>query len=232
MKKGLLFVLVLSFLSCDKEDVTQLDSENRVDNLNIVYVEEGENAEGRIGSFNPPIDYVFSDLDSSCDLTSYGFMNFTTPFLGVNLFGDSVTFPALLSPFETNSFGDLSSVYPAHVFTAVMNDNPTFLQMLAPPPGSPYTFTHINNFYRTYNFYDHGYIDLISGMEVHDYINGSAASCNEIKEIIACQLLENATAIHPTAFIVDMVVDFNNTAPVSDTTPFVVNVYVRWGHHA
>jgi len=230
MKKGLLFVLALSFLSCDKEDVVLLDSESRVDNLNIVYVEEGD-VNGRVLVLNEPIDYEFSNLDNSCDLTSYGLMNFSTPFLGVNLFGDSVTYPALGSIFGPNPFSDLTSIYPAHVFTAVLNDNVPFLQMLPPPPG-PLLYTKINNFYKTYNFYDHGYLDPVSGLETHDYTNGSAASCNEIKKIIACQLLENANAIDPTAFIVDLVVDFNYIAAGGSTTSHVVNVYVRWGYHS
>jgi len=79
------------------------------------------------------------------------------------------------------------------------------------------------------------------GVPYYNYFDDSSISAieaNEIRDIIACYLIENSTNIDTTAFIQDISVAYNDDLTLCCNDPddpccnqFRFNVYVKWGYH-
>lgn len=238
-KQFLLLLTVVFFYSCDKDD-TIVDLNQNSRKFPVEYVDyQGNDQVGRIINLPPILNFDLQYLNSDCDLSGQNLQSFSTP-VNVELGGFTPTYPSVPGTYGSD-YGQFPSSILTKALTGIYNNqdyiNLTgFLFADIPPPGNnpvtgnPYYISRVNNFYHAYKFNDY-IVELPDGSTdfSNSYLTGEVSRSNELKELIACQLIEEANDIDDTAFIHDIGIEVD--APVSNLTHRFVMVYVRWGYH-
>lgn len=230
INKNIFFVFIMVVMaSCDNDSLS--DPENLSLELPIEYINETNDNASRGSSntnFKPPISFDFYNLDSDCDLSSINFDDFTT---SVNLdWGGGYNPPYWPRFNNSEQYGSFPADDLTVALTGLFNDDDFLIMkrptsIINPKTNSPYRVTRIES-YQEYIFEDS------SVGSWREFINGSAESSNQIRDLIACKLLEIAEDKDPTAFIVDIgVTALSSTACISCSEPIILTVEVSWGYH-
>lgn len=223
-----LYILLLAS-SCSPED--NLIIEETISGLEIEYLYKPLDKKGN--TYDPIEEYFLPDLQSNCDLSSIGFDDFTSNVDLNFLYGYNPPFYPIFN--NSEQYGMFPSDELSVALTGLFNyDN--FLPMERPPvinpvTGAPYKVTRINRFYDEYMFADPQIYDYVSDTSYYEFINGNPSSSNELRDLIACKLIEKANEIDPTAFLFDVGVRLDALL-CGDCNPTVwVRVYAAWGYH-
>ncbi|MDC9721316.1 MAG: hypothetical protein PSN34_00910 [Urechidicola sp.] len=248
--KILLLIAILGIYSCQLNDEPVILEEAVSSSIfPIVYVDLDERENLR-GSFfiDEVVTMVGGNLNvliGSCDLSVENLNDFTT----IKTLEDPNFWSPLQpdnSPFNTGQlYGDFSSNFFTKSITGLFNvdEIPDYglLPILQPSTtinpvtGNPYYQSRINDFYHQYVFEDEQF-DLY-GSPFYTYFEDAtitASEANEIRDKIACRLIESAILdIDITAFIIDIGVAYNDdhTLCLPCNNKNRINVYVKWGYH-
>src|SRR5574343_582577 len=202
MKKLATCLIVLLSISCDTEN-QEINNQKSSNSFNIEYVDKNDNITNRTTN-TVASTYELENLSSSCNLTSIGFQSFTNNVA----FNDPTNFMSGL--IANDMYGELPTSYLTRGLTQIFS-NPNFLPMPSMSPGqiNPVTLEP------TYLFLSD---------------NISPTTSNQIRNLIACKLLQEANNIDPTAFILDIGVD-NESLLCLDCNTRLLKVWVKWGYH-
>lgn|SRR5574343_193872 len=231
MKKLATCLIVLLSISCDTEN-QEINNQKSSNSFNIEYVDKNDNITNRTTN-TVASTYELENLSSSCNLTSIGFQSFTNNVA----FNDPTNFMSGL--IANDMYGELPTSYLTRGLTQIFS-NPNFLPMPSMSPGQinpvtglPYYKTMVNNYYTEYNFtnYSNG-VNPVTLEPTYLFLsdNISPTTSNQIRNLIACKLLQEANNIDPTAFILDIGVD-NESLLCLDCNTRLLKVWVKWGYH-
>lgn len=240
MKKLLLLSLISLFgISCDTE-IQEINSKQKNISLPIELVNLNNNTTNRIKFENvvEAVIYDLATLNSSCDVSNIGFESFTNS----TNFNDYFTSPN--SYFNLNGTPNANySEFPTNYITKGLThifSNPNFLPMpimspgqINPITGQEYYVTRVNNYYTEYIFINHSNgIDPISSNPIYSFLsdNISSIKSNQIRNLIACQIIQEANNIDPTAFILDIGVD-DDSLLCTNCNDRMIKVWIKWAYN-
>ena len=98
-----------------------------------------------------------------------------------------------------------------------------------PVTGNPYYQSRVNNYYHIYTFTD------LQFQSIYNYFDDgtlTSSEANEIRDKIACELINRSLDIDVTAFITDISVAYNDDMVLCGCNgESHLNVAVKWGYH-
>jgi len=248
-KKMFFLVLILFVFSCEEDSMNE-QVVSDFEGFPIVYVDEPTSSHrvlssdtliSGVPSFDEfdQIPFGYNNLNTGCDLETYNFEDFDSNMQWHNI-GDLFQNSQVLGMFGSSDYGEFPSNILAKGLTAIFKDNDNFLKMkrplslINPKTNAPYYQTRLNSYYSEYFFYENAHYDFYTSELSYDIINGEINSSNNLKEILACEILTYAEDLDDTAFITD--IGFNidttlcNDGAVNCQYRFV-QIFIKWGYH-
>jgi len=221
--------------SCEKDAfIEQSEIENKI--LPIVEVDYMPNGDqnSRFLLAPPPVIINVNELDVNCDLSNVIYDDFTTNVNWYHYDSNDRFTPNTSIP---NTYGEFPSIYFPKALQYVLNNEVLPMQLLPfsinPVTGLPYSMTIVQRYYTEYQFWDRPLFNP-TGPHEFEFLVGSMtpAQSNELRDIIACRLIEEAAAIDATAFIMDLGIVTDARVDVDNplNSRHIVQVYVQWAY--